>query len=101
MTFEELCKRWSISPYSSKSAYYDLFKKEGIIEGEKKPYIINIEKLKRYEKKVGFKPEMMPIPQYCKNHRVSKFKALRKIRDNEVNYCILCETEKTKYYRLV
>lgn len=101
MTFEYLCKRWSISPYSSKSVYYDLLKGEGILTGETKPYTIHMDKLVEYEKKIGFVSGMIKINDYSKKYNLSKFKVNQLIKNNEVKYCILCKTEKQNYYRVL
>ncbi len=103
MTFEELCKRWSISPYSSHSVYYKTFFREGIIIGptKKKPYSIDKKKLLAYEKKVGFKPGMITVAEYVRQHQGStKYKVLKMIEEESIESCILCRNKKKIYYRI-
>lgn len=103
ITFEELCRRWSISPFSSKSVYYKTFFKEGIIIGpvKKKPYRIDMKKLLAYEKKIGFEPGMVSVAAYVRlNKGLTKYKVLKMIEEGSVKSCILCKSENQIYYRL-
>lgn len=102
MTFEDLCKRWSISPYSSHSTYYKVLKDTCIIDAAaQKPYKVDTEALLEYERRVGFKPGMVSVAEYVRLHKgISKYKVLQMIKHNEVESCILCSSQKSIYYRV-
>ncbi len=101
MTFEELCKRWKISPYSSNSVYYDVFRKEQFMNGlRKKPYKIDTARVYAYEKRIGFAVGMITISEYMKKYNVSKYLANKFIERKQVDGCNLCSSTVKSYYRM-
>ena len=100
MTFEDLCKRWGYSPYSSKSAFFDFAKSKGILTGDCRPYHVDEYKLLTYEHEIGFKPDMVTVEEYRRKTGLSQYQVAKLIKDKAVKSCVLFTTKKRVNYRI-
>ena len=100
MTFEDVCRRWGFSPYSSHSDFFDILKKKKILKGDCRPYKVDEFKLLTYEHEIGFEPDMVSIEEYRRRTGLSQYQVKKLIQENKVKSCILFQTKKQITYRI-
>ncbi len=104
MDFVGLCKRWKISPNSSRNSIYDLFRGVGIIETpmeSRSSWIVNTTELHKYERLIGFKAGMLTIEEYSKKYNINRYQISKLLIENKVPYCNLFYKYGGERYRLL